>query len=113
MKRIDKKVLKTIYKQFLKTRQNYQLKTKSIAHELKKDIEEIHKSVDILIGMKYVKIEGRAEGTCYISLTDEGMKESRSFSKPFYEKLDWLKILGWIIAFLLGLFADEIKDLII
>ena len=70
----------------------------------------VQKAINLLLDAKLLQIIGRADT---LALTNAGQKMLQSW----YKRINWihyiLKILTYLGVFILGLFANEIKNLII
>ena len=108
MEKLDKKVLKKMYKQFIENATLY-VNFKKIGAKLNVPKEKLNKSVDRLIFQELCIFRNDE----IVELTQKGIETSKKVSKQFYKKINWLGIVSYIIVFLLGLFTNEIKDLIL
>ena len=108
MEKLDKKILKKMYNQFTKNADLY-VNFREIGKQLKLPTEKLNKSVDRLIYQRLCIFRNNE----LVELTQKGIEEGKKLNIKFYKKINWLGIASYIIVFLLGLFAEEIKNLIL
>lgn len=104
----DKKILKKMYKQFVENADTF-VNFKKIGKILKLPKEKLHKSVDRLIFHKLCIFRNDE----LVELTEKGMKEGKQLNVKFYKRINWIGSISYIAVFLLGLFTEEIKNLLL
>jgi len=107
MDKIEKSVL-DYFRQVSEVTRSQVITVVSEKNKYRRDL--VQKAINLLLDAKLLQIVGLADT---LALTNEGQRRLQSW----YKRINWshyaLKISTYLVVFLLGLFASEIKDLIV
>lgn len=118
MQIIDRKIILKSYEYFLQNTQLF-ICQKSLQHDLRLDEKTFNKALERLKILGFIEYNDRASSGIPYQLSDKGIQFAQSNIKTFFEKIAantvvrWsVRLLGFVLAYILGLYTGEIKSLI-
>jgi len=118
MEKIDQKIIIKSYEYFSKNAQLF-IRPRSLQHDLKIEEHILNKAVERLAKLGYIEFNDRASGGIQYQLSEKGVDYAQKNKKSFFEKFYLNRIVQrmfstiiFIVAYLFGLYTEEIKTLI-
>lgn len=118
MEKIDHKVLTQTYKYFLETG-GHNIRSRPLQHDLQIDKKTLDTSIKRLEKLGYIECNNQSNLEIPYNLSKEGIYFAQKEQKNIFQKIlsntaiKWtIKVIGFILVYLLGLYTNEIKELI-